>query len=144
MKRPPISITGSDFSSQPVFFTISLQLRASTMAMSSSQPNGRNCAASTLNASLQTLNSAKDPCRIPPAQVTFDSATVFLTVIRVRSLLLYTITSSQDKCIQDTMANRHKYIYLGSTCASVFTTLERGLNWRGLDERGNSTAEYVS
>lgn len=34
------------------------------------------------------------------------------------------------------MANKHKYVHLGSTCFIVCIALERGLNERGSDELG--------
>jgi hypothetical protein len=38
----------------------------------------------TLDVFIQVLNTAKDTCGIPPAQVAFGSAGVLLTMIRVR------------------------------------------------------------
>jgi hypothetical protein len=51
---------------------------------SSQQPKGRDTVLTTLDLFIQALNIAKDACGIPPAQVAFGSATVLLTMIRVR------------------------------------------------------------
>jgi hypothetical protein len=55
----------------------------------SHQPKGRDGVLSTLDVAIQALNLAKDSCGIPPAQIAFGSASVLLTMIRVRFLLLY-------------------------------------------------------
>ena len=62
--------------------------RTSTMASTSQQPEGRDGVISTLDVFIQTLTLAKDTCGVLPAQVTFGSAVVLLTMIRVRLLLL--------------------------------------------------------
>ena len=67
---------------------------------SSQQPKGRDGILSTLDVFIQALNLAKDTCGIPPAQVAFGSASVLLTLIRVRSLLLL-----EDRLLV--------YVYLG-------------------------------
>jgi hypothetical protein len=55
---------------------------------SSQQQKGRDGVLSTLDVPIQALNIAKDACGIPPAQIAFGSASVLLTMIRVRFLLL--------------------------------------------------------
>jgi hypothetical protein len=55
---------------------------------SSQQPKGRDGVLSALDLLIQALNVAKDACGIPPAQVAFSSASVLLTMIRVRLSLL--------------------------------------------------------
>jgi hypothetical protein len=55
----------------------------------SQQQKGRDGVLSTLDAAIQALNLAKDSCGIPPAQIAFGSASVLLTMIRVRFFLLY-------------------------------------------------------
>jgi hypothetical protein len=54
------------------------------MASTSQQQEGRDRLLSTLDVFIQVLNLAKDTCGIPPAQVAFGSASVLLTMIRVR------------------------------------------------------------
>jgi hypothetical protein len=56
------------------------------MASTSQQPKYR--VLPTLDVFIQVVNIAKDTCGIPPAQVAFGSASVLLTMIRVRSPLL--------------------------------------------------------
>lgn len=51
------------------------------------QPKGRDGVLTTLDLFIQTLNIAKDACGIPPAQIAFGSASVLLTMIRVRFFL---------------------------------------------------------
>jgi hypothetical protein len=51
---------------------------------SSQRPKGRDGVQTTLDLLIQALNIAKDACGIPPAQVAFGSASVLLTMIRVR------------------------------------------------------------
>ena len=50
------------------------------------QPKGRDGILTTLDVFIQVLNLAKDSCGIPPAQIAFGSASVLLTLIRVRLL----------------------------------------------------------
>ena len=50
------------------------------------QPKGRDGVISTLDVFIQAINVAKDTCGIPPAQIAFGSASVLLTMIRVRFL----------------------------------------------------------
>ena len=59
------------------------------MATGSPQLKGRDRAISTLDAFIQILNIAKGACAIPPAQVAFDSVSILLTMIRVRSPAFY-------------------------------------------------------
>jgi hypothetical protein len=58
------------------------------MMASSQQPKGLDGALAALDLLIQALNVAKDACGIPPAQVAFGSASVLLTMIRVRLSLL--------------------------------------------------------
>ena len=58
------------------------------MASTSQRPKGHDGVLATLDVFIQILNLAKDTCGIPPAQIAFGSATVLLTMIRVRSPLL--------------------------------------------------------
>jgi hypothetical protein len=55
---------------------------------SSQQLKGRDGVLTTLNVCIQALDIAKDACGIPPAQVALSSASVLLTMIRVRCSLL--------------------------------------------------------
>jgi hypothetical protein len=55
---------------------------------SSHEPKGRDGVLTALDLLIQALNVAKDACGIPPAQVAFSSASVLLTMIRVRLSLL--------------------------------------------------------
>jgi hypothetical protein len=57
--------------------------RTSTMA-SPQQRKGRDGALATLDVCIQALDIAKDACGIPPVQVALSSASVLLTMIRVR------------------------------------------------------------
>ena len=75
-------------------------LTASTMASTSQRPEGRDHVLPTLDVLIQVLSIAKDTCGIPPAQVAFGSASVLLTMIRVRSPLL-----REYKCLA--------HVYLG-------------------------------
>jgi hypothetical protein len=51
---------------------------------SSQQPKGREGVFATLNVFIKALDIAKDACGIPPAQAALSSASVLLTMIRVR------------------------------------------------------------
>jgi hypothetical protein len=53
---------------------------------SSQQQKGRDGVLSTLDVFIQALDFAKDSCGIPPAQIAIGSASVLLTMIRVRFL----------------------------------------------------------
>ena len=59
------------------------------MASKSQQPEGRDGVLSTLDAAIQVTNLVKDTCGIPPAQIAFASASILLTMIRVRFLLFF-------------------------------------------------------
>ena len=58
------------------------------MASAPQRPKGRDGVISALNVFIQVLDIAKDTCGIPPAQIAFGSASVVLTMIRVRFPLL--------------------------------------------------------
>jgi hypothetical protein len=59
------------------------------MTSTSQRQKGRDRVLPTLDVLIQVLNTAKDVCGIPPAQVAFGSASVLLTMIRVHFLLPY-------------------------------------------------------
>ena len=59
------------------------------MASTSKPQKGRDVVLPTLDVFIQALNIAKDACGIPPAQIALGSASTLLTMIRVRSPLLY-------------------------------------------------------
>ena len=59
------------------------------MATGFRRRKGRGGVLSTLNVTIETLNSAKEICSIPPAKTAFGSVGVLLTMIRVRFLLLF-------------------------------------------------------
>jgi hypothetical protein len=56
----------------------------STMAANPQRPKGRDGALSSLNMAIDALNLAKDIIDIAPAKAAFGSASVLLTMIRVR------------------------------------------------------------
>ena len=58
------------------------------MTSTSQRQEGRVRVIPTLDVFIQVLSIAKDTCGIPPAQVAFGSASVLLTMIRVRPPLL--------------------------------------------------------
>ena len=55
------------------------------MTTESPQSKGRDRAISTLDTLIQTLDTAKNACGIPPAQIAIDSTSALLILIRVRS-----------------------------------------------------------
>ena len=59
------------------------------MASTSPQPQGDDGALSMLNVAIEALNLAKEISSITPAKAVFDSASVLLTTIRVKFILLY-------------------------------------------------------
>ena len=64
-------------------------LQASTMAPRFQRQKGRDIIPeSTLDGTIEALNNAKDVSSIAPAKVAFDSASVLLAMIRVRSPIL--------------------------------------------------------
>jgi hypothetical protein len=65
------------------FFRPAHSSRTSTMA-SPQPPKEHDGVLSTLNVLVQALDIAKDACGIPPAQIALGSASVLLTMIRVR------------------------------------------------------------
>ena len=104
--------------------------------------NGRDRVFLTLDALIPIVDIAKNACVIPPAQVAFDSVSVLLVMIRVRSLTFYRRRLSSH-IFQDSMANEQDYVDLGSTCANVCGVLDRGLNGRQLDELSQSVLEAI-
>jgi hypothetical protein len=52
----------------------------------SQQPDGRDGVLLTLDATIGDLDLAKETTRVTPAKDVFNSASVLLTIIRVRSL----------------------------------------------------------
>jgi hypothetical protein len=65
----------------------------------SHQPKGRDGVLTALDLLIQTLNIAKDACGIPPAQVAFSSASVLLTMIRVRVSPLHEEKNPDSRCV---------------------------------------------
>jgi hypothetical protein len=59
------------------------------------QQKGRDGVLTALDVLIQTLNIAKDACGIPPAQVALGSASVLLTIIRVRFSLFRQTSGSR-------------------------------------------------
>ena len=106
--------------------------RVSKMA-SSRQQKGRDGVITTLDVFIQTLNIAKDACGIPPAQVALGSASVLLTMIRVRSSL-FRENNPPAHVGQDTMANDNDYTELGQACGEVCQALYEKLKGRRSDE----------
>ena len=56
---------------------------------STSQQKARDGLLSALDVFIQVLTIAKDTCGIPPAQIAFGSASILLTMIRVRFYLFF-------------------------------------------------------
>ena len=78
---------GSESSSQPSRRTVLSQLTGvSTMEAESQRPKRREDAISALNEAIEALNPVKISS-FPPARAVFGSATILLTLIRVRPLL---------------------------------------------------------
>ena len=100
---------------------------------SSQQPKGRDGVLTTLDLFIQALNIAKDACGIPPAQVALGSASVLLTMIRVRSSL-FRENKPPTRVVQDTMANNSDYTELGQACGEVCQALYHRLKGRRSDE----------
>jgi len=57
------------------------------MQANSQQPKGRNGTISSLNIAIEGLNLAKEVSSVTPAKAVFGSASLLLTMIRVRFLL---------------------------------------------------------
>ena len=100
---------------------------------SSQHPKARDGVLTTLDLFIQTLNIAKDACGIPPAQVALGSASVLLTMIRVR-LSLFCELKLLIRIVQDTMANDNDYTELGQACGEVCQALYERLKGRRSDE----------
>ena len=112
------------------------------MASKPQQSKGRDGLLSTLDVLIQALGIAKDACSaIPPAKIAIASASVLLTMIRVRFSL------SHDKVpthvYQDTVANKEGYVSLGVCCGEVCQALGRGLKGRELDELSESVLQAI-
>ena len=110
--------------------------RLLTMA-SSQQQKGRDGVLTTLDLSIQALNIAKDACGIPPAQVALGSASVLLTMIRVR-FSSFREHKPLTLVVQDTMANDKDYVELGEACGEVCQALYQRLKGRRSDELNQS------
>ena len=86
--RQPASIRGRGrLLPDSMYFNDLYPPLVSTMALAK-RSKGRDAVLSTLDVVIQGLNLAKDACGIPPAQIALGSASVLLTTIRVRILLL--------------------------------------------------------
>jgi hypothetical protein len=109
---------------------------------SSQHPKGRDGVLTSLNLLIHALNIAKDACGIPPAQIAFSSASVLLTMIRVR---LYLLREGKHltHVVQDTMANNEDYVELGQACADVCQALYQRLKGRRSDELNQSVLDAI-
>ena len=112
------------------------------MMASPQRQKGRDGTLATLNLSIQTLNIAKDVCGVPPAQVALGSASVLLTMIRVR-FSLFRKASLLTHIFQDTMANNQDYVELGQACAEVCQALEKMLMRRRSDELNQPVLDAI-
>ena len=97
---------------------------------SSQQPKVRDGVLTTLDLFIQALNISKDACGIAPAQVALGSASVLLTMIRVR-FPPFRENKPLTHVVQDTMANDKDYTELGQACAEVCQALYQRLKGRG-------------
>ena len=59
------------------------------MQANSQRPKGRDGTISSLNIAIEGLNLAKEISSVTPAKAVFGSASVLLTMIKVRLLLFY-------------------------------------------------------
>ena len=109
---------------------------------SSQQPKERDGVLKTLDLFIQALNIAKDACAIPPAQIAFGSASVLLTMIRVRFSPLCE-DELPTHVVQDTMANDQDYVDLGQACADVCQALYQRLKGRRSDELNQSVLDAI-
>jgi hypothetical protein len=109
---------------------------------SSKQPKGDNGVNTALDLLIQVLNTAKDACGIPPAQVAFGSASVLLTMIWVRVFLL-----RGDKplthVVQDAMSNDNDYVGLGQACADLCQAFYQKLKGGISDELDQSVLDAI-
>jgi hypothetical protein len=112
------------------------------MDTNSQGPKGRNGVLSTLNATIETLNHAKDISRITPAKAVFGSVTVLLTVIKVR--FLPPATSFRLTFNQESKIYEQDYVELGLNCADVCGALGRGTNGKKLDDLGQPVCETIN
>ena len=94
---------------------------------------GRDGAIQALDLFIQILDTAKNACGIPPAQVAFGSACVLLTMIRV-SRPLSAKPGFSHTSVQNTMANSQDYAELGEECGKVCKALYGRLKGRQPDE----------
>ena len=112
------------------------------MASPAQRPKGRDGVNSTLDLVIQGLNLAKDTCGFPPAQAALGAASVLLTMIRVRSLLIY-CCGPRFTFVQDCVANKQDYVDLGLACADVCKAIKVGLDGRRLDELSPSVVGAI-
>jgi hypothetical protein len=109
---------------------------------SSQHPKARDGVLTSLDLLIQALNIAKDACGVPPAQIAFSSASVLLTMIRVRLSLLRE-GEHLTHVVQDTMANNEDYVELGQACADVCQALYQRLKGRRSDELNQSVLDAI-
>jgi len=102
----------------------------------------REVTLSSLNVAIEALNIMKEATTATPAPAVFGTASVLLTMIRVRFSSSLP-TDSQLTSDQDSMANKTDYIELGLACANVCRALDRGMDGRRLDELSRSVGEAI-
>lgn len=87
-----------------------------------------------MDVAIEVLNVAKEISGIAPIQAALGSLGGLLTVIRVRSLLLYGGRAFDFMFVQDTMASEQGYVELGLSCADICQALDRGTDEKKSDE----------
>ena len=112
------------------------------MEAKSQRTKRRDDALSLLNAAIETVNLAKEVSSMTPAKAIFGSASILLTMIRVR-FSSFTVTYCGFTLNQDSMANEADYVELGLACADVCKALDRGMNERRMDELSRSVLEAI-
>ena len=80
----PIRVRAPRTARVPHHSLVSSNLKISTMATHSQEPHGREGALPLLNVAIEVLNLAQEISSITPARAVFGSASVVLSMIRVR------------------------------------------------------------
>jgi len=107
------------------------------------RPKGQEGTISTLNATIEAMNLAKELSSITPAKAVFGSVSVILTMTRVGFLLVCVDRVQAEMHLQDSMINQADYVALGLACADVCTALDRGLSRKKLNDLSNSVCEAI-
>ena len=113
------------------------------MASSPQEPEGQEGRLSTLNATIEDLNHAKEVSAITPAKTAFESVSVLLKTIRVGFSPSPMVAGLRLIFCQEPTLNQQDYVELGLNCVEICGALDRGTRGKRTEDLSRSVHESM-